>query len=262
MSDVKESRRVDLQKLASSGVTHAGLWLDRYLPNQDKGDTKATHFVEVAKIANHAAESTEYKQFLKRWRDNLTEAGAVLYEATVNGRMVVGLGNESVLETSVTLHRTYGVPYIPGSALKGLAATFAHQRLGGEWAKGKSLHNELFGSTDLSGCVTFYDALYKPGSGVKDKNDKPCVLWRDVMTVHHPDYYQGDKPPADWDSPNIIPFLSATGSYIVAISSISGDVVWAKAAHTILCNALNHLGIGAKTSSGYGRMTLGESKTK
>ena len=36
-------------------------------------------------------------------------------------RMVVGLGAENVHETSMTLHHIYGIPYIPGSALKGIA---------------------------------------------------------------------------------------------------------------------------------------------
>ena len=39
---------------------------------------------------------------------------------TPEWRMVVGLGNESVYETSMTLHHIYGIPYIPGSALKGI----------------------------------------------------------------------------------------------------------------------------------------------
>lgn len=35
-------------------------------------------------------------------------------------RMVVGLGNPSVYDTSITLHHIYGIPYIPGSAIKGI----------------------------------------------------------------------------------------------------------------------------------------------
>ena len=35
--------------------------------------------------------------------------------------MIVGLGAENVHETSMTLHHIYGIPYIPGSALKGIA---------------------------------------------------------------------------------------------------------------------------------------------
>ncbi|GAK51206.1 CRISPR-associated RAMP protein, Cmr6 family [Candidatus Moduliflexus flocculans] len=45
--------------------------------------------------------------------------------AKLTWRMVVGLGNESVHETSMTLHHVYGVPYVPGSALKGIARDMA-----------------------------------------------------------------------------------------------------------------------------------------
>ena len=35
-------------------------------------------------------------------------------------RMIVGLGNEHIKETNMTLHHVYGIPYIPGSAIKGM----------------------------------------------------------------------------------------------------------------------------------------------
>lgn len=44
-------------------------------------------------------------------------------------RVIVGLGAESVLETSIRLHRIYGFPIIPGSALKGLARSYALWKL-------------------------------------------------------------------------------------------------------------------------------------
>ena len=47
------------------------------------------------------------------------------FSASLTWRMVVGLGNESVHETSMTLHHVYGIPYIPGSALKGIARDMA-----------------------------------------------------------------------------------------------------------------------------------------
>jgi hypothetical protein len=75
-----------------------------------------------------------------------------------------------------------------------------------------------------------------------------------VITVHHEGYYQdGKEPPADWDSPTPVPFLSATGSYLVAVSGPSG---WDDAAMKLLRLALKEMGVGAKTSSGYGRLTL------
>ena len=58
--------------------------------------------------------------------------------------------------------------------------------------------------------MTFHDALWIP-----DGDRLPLDL--DVMTVHHPDYYQGkdDAPPADWDSPNPVAFVSAHGKYLL-----------------------------------------------
>lgn len=36
------------------------------------------------------------------------------------GRLVLGIGGESVYETSLTLHHLYGIPYIPASGIKGV----------------------------------------------------------------------------------------------------------------------------------------------
>ena len=80
------------------------------------------------------------------------------------------------------------------------------------------------------------------------------MVYPDIMAIHHPKYYQqGDAPPADWDDPSLVPFLSATGSYALALA---GPCLWVNAAFHILANALLDAGIGAKTSSGYGRMQV------
>jgi len=54
------------------------------------------------------------------------------FTAKVDWRMVVGLGAENVHETSMTLHHIYGIPYITGSALKGIARNAAVEELIGE----------------------------------------------------------------------------------------------------------------------------------
>lgn len=125
--------------------THAGLWFDRYIGQQKKrGEKLQSGEVEsraqlVCEVAKQPISST-YQAYFARWQQNLAEIGAKSRKARVRGRMVVGLGSESVLETSICLHRTYGVPYIPGGALKGLAASYAHQRLDGEWKQGGKYH--------------------------------------------------------------------------------------------------------------------------
>lgn len=246
-----QARPNDLRdiQLEKSLFPHTGLWLDKFLPTQSPqgGENVCTpHFKEAAELPV----SPLYVHFFKRWEKVLNAVGARTAIATTRGRLVVGMGADSVLENAITLHRTYGVPYIPGSALKGLAAHYAHNHLDDErWRKGGEAHHVLFGDTTSAGYVTFFDALYVPESAPQNR---PLVL--DVLAVHHPEYYRGEaSPPADWDSPNPVPFVSARGKFLVALV---GPDEWVKAAFRILALALEEAGIGAKTSSGYGRMEL------
>lgn len=234
--------------------THAGLWFDKYITTQAKdGKGRRTLVNEVAALPIPETYLVSYK----RWEKMLVDSGAKIHKATVKGRMVVGLGDESVIETSVALHHTYGVPYIPGSALKGLAANYTHQRLGDTWKKESDAYKVVFGDTNNAGYVTFFDALYIPNSAPRENGP---ILYPDVITVHHQGYYQGkdNVPPADWDSPIPIPFLSATGSYLIALAAHELDEpdIWLTRTFEILANALHERGIGAKTSSGYGRVEI------
>lgn len=230
--------------------THAGLWLDKYMSSFQESNAKRDLVEQVSKRI-----SPLYKDFFHRWEQTLEKAGAKTRKAEVKGRLAINLGAEAVLETSISLNHTYGVPYIPGSALKGLAAHYANNCLDpANWGEDSEAFLILFGNPTGSGHVRFFDALYVPNSGFQHQ-----ALWPDVITVHHPKYYRGEQvPPADWDSPTPIPFLSATGEYLVALA---GPDEWVKAAFDILKLALEEEGIGAKTSSGYGRMILEEDKS-
>ncbi|NOK58064.1 MAG: hypothetical protein GFH27_549287n368 [Chloroflexi bacterium AL-W] len=276
-----QSRRCSLKSIKKDQASHAGLWLDKYLPYQiTKGEKVREEQTPYAILVSEVAKveiPEDYEAFYQRWKKDLQDYqmvfhsgsevhtfGAVCRKATVQGRMAVGLGDEGVLETSVTLHRTYGVPYIPGSALKGLAASYVRQRMADpqwgswedenqrkkKWVPGAA-YQIMFGDTGNAGYLTFFDALYVPDTAC---NNQP--LQPDVMTVHHPDYY-GDKesPPADWDSPVPVPFLSAVGTYLIAIA---GPEPFVNMAFRVLVHALAEVGVGAKTSSGYGRMVLEE----
>lgn len=252
-----QSRRNVLNDLPVRRTYHAGLWLDKFVKNQlESGerlskDQNSPPYQLLKEVATDIDLPSEYAAFFTRWQVALKSCGATTRVATVQGRMVVGLGDESVLETSVALHHTYGVPYIPGSALKGLAASYARQRLDQDtWGAASQAYQILFGDTATAGYITFYDALYVPGSGHQGR-----ALYTDVMTVHHPRYYQeGQSAPADWDSPTPIPFLSATGQYLIAVAGPTQE--WIDRAFGILQLALGVIGIGAKTSSGYGRLCL------
>lgn len=268
-----ERRRNRLAEVEHTASSNAGLWLDKYLcgenqrANSRKGKTVKAQLVEEAAAI---IEIPLYCEFFDQWKKALTNKQTKLARAKVEGRLAIGLGDDGVLETSINLHHTYGVPYIRGSALKGLAAAFARNRIGGMWkAEGyrsgkweevSQAYKVVFGKTDDAGYVIFHDALYVPSSGAKGR-----PLHADIITVHHAKYYSHTQepelvPPADWDEPTPVPFLSATGSYLIALSAPKGCEDWRDAAFDILRLALAEEGIGAKTSSGYGRMKLEANK--
>src|SRR5260370_19342150 len=106
------SRRESLKDIKFESTFHAGLWLDKNIVDQDNLDKTRRNLVnEVCAIPTPEA----YSAFYKRWEKMLEAMGVKTRRATAIGRMVVGLGDESVLETSVELHHPYAMPYIPGS---------------------------------------------------------------------------------------------------------------------------------------------------
>ena len=243
------------------------LYLTRYLPDtskekKDDGSSawKAGFVREL--VALNPVQQPLYAAAHARWRETLSAAGAYVFEASTLTPTLVGLGDKGALEAGLSLHFSYGVPVLPGSSLKGLVSHYADQKLEEEeWRVGGAWHRRAFGTllgdqdtedgevVDLSsrGEVTFYTALAKP---------KALGLRPEVMTVHHPKYYMQEKPdpPADWDLPTPVPFLSTHGTYVLALACDDRDL--AQAVYQILVLALRHAGIGAKTSSGFGRLRV------
>jgi len=262
MPDSRPPRRRVLGGLQIQSSTNAALWFEVFPPEHGQ-EAFGNHYESALNVleAPH-----EYGVAYERRRDLLRNTsigvrGSVtrLFEVEANGRFIVGLGAASASETGIQLLRPWGVPYLPGSSLKGIASAAAHLR-GGAWASPKQAggtpgehHEALFGSVDRAGCVVFHDAWWVP------TNTKlPLAL--DVMTPHHQDYNgakrgtDGDViPPLDTDSPTPVSFLTSTGKYLVAMT---GPADWLELAWKLLSEALEHHGVGAKTAAGYGCFTL------
>ncbi|MEM1725037.1 MAG: type III-B CRISPR module RAMP protein Cmr6 [Thermoplasmata archaeon] len=190
-------------------------------------------------------------------------------------RLVIGLGASHPQETSMTLHHIYGIPYIPGSAIKGVTRhwtvlKFAEQKAKtgnksfedsiNEIAKALDAGNnlglsfnvdsksvdfksviEIFGTQEQKGKVIFMDAY-----PVDDIN-----LKIDIMNVHYPEYYSGDKPPADWQNPIPIKFLTVENTKF-QFCLLSKEDTLLDEVEILLKLSLKEHGIGAKTSLGYG----------
>ncbi len=172
-------------------------------------------------------------------------------------RFATGLGLNHPIENGMTWHHTLGVPYLPGSSLKGLVRAWVELWLDSHhqtdidriFGPGKTSAGDDNESAEGAGSVIFFDAL----------PTAPVRLAPDVMTPHYQDYYSKGEPPGDWMDPNPIPFLTVAGDqvFLFAIaprergnkanqSDLEMVFQW-------LNEALENIGAGAKTAAGYGR---------
>lgn len=238
---------------------HAGLLLNRYLVQHDDTHEGAKG---LYKQAQEMSISPVYRLAFQRWQQSLKQLPNMrLFTATAVSPIAVGLGNESVLEVGLTIHHTYGVPIIPGSALKGLCRRGA-LRLTQEGKLNDAQLKALFGYSEQSGeasagYITFWDAWYDPDS----VDGKP--FHRDVITVHHQEYYNnGEDFPTDFDDPNPVPFLVVKPGARFLFAIQAPDEAWGAFAQKLLEWCLKNLGVGAKTNAGYGFLVPGKHEEK
>lgn len=205
--------------------------------------------------------SNDFIRHYDKFRKDYAAAAEALFSnheeliLKANWRIAIGMGNESVYENGFTFHPTYGIPYLSGSSLKGMTRHWAVAE-----GKARDEIEAIFGTEnnpkaeDLDfkqGQIIFFDAF-----PVELK--KGC-LQPDIMNNHYPDYYEGNKPPADWLSPRSIFFLTMKEVkfqfYLGCTNKDSAGRL--NIAKKWLECALFEVGIGAKTAVGYGRFEAG-----
>ena len=166
------------------------------------------------------------------------------------GRLLVDYGRASAVETSASLQPIWGVPRIPGSALKGVTRAAAARE-----GFGQARLEDLFGETTQAGRLVFYDAYPVDGR---------FELALDVLTPHFADYYQGHEAPSETLSPIPFTFLTVVqtqfqlllgverrpGEGPQVLPRLEKDV---REVSELLRRVLAEDGVGAKTSAGYGR---------
>ena len=213
-------------------------------------------------------------------------------DAIATAPFTTGLGNEHPLENGFAFLNPYGLPYLPGSGIKGVLRQAARELASGDWGDSRGWSEEkthllgrielstidaLFGratedgdSAHVRGALGFWDAIPQiPGDS----------LAVDVMTPHQSHYYQQRKDPKSGNStsphdsgaPNPISFLTlppGTGFAFHVVCDqahlerlapdLAHDLRW----QTLLTAAFEHafewLGFGAKTAVGYGAMQVNE----
>ncbi len=161
-----------------------------------------------------------------------------------SSRLICGLGSSSVLETSITLHHIWGVPYIPGSSFKGVCREVVFWKL----AETKNINSEedlnklqkkfygelaiddnemlkyqlLFGAQDFKGLLLFLDAYPENTNNIFEP---------DIMNPHYSGYYndkEGKIAPGDWENPVPIFFLSVKKGVPFKITVLFDEWRWNK----------------------------------
>ena len=136
-----------------------------------------------------------------------------------------GLGNEHPLENGFAFLWPYGLPYLPGSGVKGVVRQAARELASGEWGddtqgwNSDKRHSMKSGKTTIK--LSDLDLLF----GLESTNDGKehfrglLTFWDvipeitgdlavDVMTPHQKHYHQESQPPHDSGQPVPITFLT------------------------------------------------------
>ncbi|WP_206885071.1 type III-B CRISPR module RAMP protein Cmr6 [Alicyclobacillus mali (ex Roth et al. 2021)] len=231
-------------------------------PQGDAGSLLASAYERIHKAFYAAQQGDLYLRVYQRAASmpSMGRTRHVSGEIEFEERVAVGLGRESVYEVGLMFHPVYGVPYIPGSTLKGLLSHFVHDVVGQqgrhpEFQRGGEGHRFLFGTIERDdeernrGALIFYDALIKP-EALKS-------LRLEVMTIHYPSYYRGLDTPHGMDDPIPVHFLSLDRpTFLLRLGMDCEDEKadeWLAWSWDRLLDALSLWGVGGKKSSGYGR---------
>lgn len=110
---------------------HLGLAYDGWAPTEVadgkvSDDNRRPWLEKLAELAV----SPDYARSFERWKASFSNAGDRLAELTLASRLLIGHGNASAIDVGLTVHHTWGVPVIPGSALKGLVAHYVDATYG------------------------------------------------------------------------------------------------------------------------------------
>jgi len=227
---------------------HRGLWFDKFCGGWSDtwtlGEGKAEWLKTVSGMSGDAQTLT-----------NATLRVIALVEArrgrwgvfATASRFVTGLGLANPAENGFLWHPTLGVPYLPGSSVKGAVGA------------SKNLAESLLGDSDSAGSVAFLDAI----------PPKPVRTEVDVLTPHYAGWTPQD-PPGDWRSPVPIPFLTVASDqqflFAVIPTGYARDADSASAeielAWSELMETIEFEGVGAKTAVGYGAFTPDDKATE
>lgn len=249
---------------------HAGLWFERFFNDYESDWTTIAETAKqtwIKTVTGHQGDKTKLEDFAKRQHALVTALQGESRCYTTDWHFVTGMGNPHPVKNGFSWHPTLAVPYLAGSAVKGLIRAWVEMNDDGltdDEKKARLKH--WFGTeknkeqiAEQAGEFIFFDAI----------PHTPPTLLCDIMTPHMGKWYEqgGEKGnlnpdaiPADWHDPEPHPFLAVKkAQFIFSITARkphnTAHLAELPAIFEALNNALLWLGAGAKTAAGYGYMS-------
>lgn len=280
MASAKSREGRELQEIldrqgVEAAMAHARGARGRFPELWQKNDHAANHaWGEVAKLGKDDRD----RMAALSARQLALAAAPVGAVSTFDGRSIApfttGLGNEHPLENGFAFLWPYGLPYLPGSGVKGvlrqaareLAPSLADEGIAkwgmpSDWSEAVIV--ALFGSDEPDhaqrGALTFWDVIPQINGN---------KLMVEVMTGHQGHYYMQGQTPHDSGQPVPVNFLTVPPDsgftfHVVCdqpfLRRIAPELAENARWKTLLQQAFEHafdwLGFGAKTAVGYGAMS-------
>lgn len=251
------------EKSSSIFSDNLGLMVDKYaLYAADKKDQTDVKDSFIRFIVDSWSISPNLKKIYSRcfgrWKSVYeSDETCRLFPITTTSRLIIGSGNMTAFEFGMMLNKPWGLPYIPGSTLKGCVRSFLCEN-----GCSNEVITELLGSNDVSGSVAFFDTWLDPQSSK--------VFERDITTVHYHKYYSLDTKKTEDPDFDLRGMLDPVPVSFVAIKPETTFYVLLQgenAAHLDfikdwLLAALKCNGIGSKKMLGYGRFVEGGASDK
>ena len=224
-------------------------------------------------------------------RDVLHGFNMLSLEAESVAPFTTGLGNERPLENGFAFLNPYGLPYLPGSGIKGVLRRSVQELISENWGDSCGWSDEKKYRVDGEGeTLSMVDVLFgfEPPSGKQYQFRGVLSFWDviplikkkplkqkyqlavEIMNPHHTAYYQNEgKPPDEFGDPIPIFFLTVPpgSGFTFHISchmsrlrqsapDLAENDCWKELLEQAFRHAFDWMGFGAKTAVGYGAMRL------
>jgi CRISPR-associated protein Cmr6 len=222
--------------------------------------------------------------------ERLQPSGQLLrVDANAIAPFTTGLGNEHPLENGFAFLNPYGLPYLPGSGVKGVLRQAARELASGDWGDSHGWEPDERFLLELAKTripMTMLDVLFgKQSSDGETEHVRGALRFWDVfpqvpgthldvevMTAHQSHYLQGTDTPHESGQPNPINFLTVPPGagfhfhvqcdqpFLTRLApELAEPSVWQSLLSAALEHAFDWLGFGAKTAVGYGAMRRDQS---